>query len=314
MDLKPFANEHSARIIEPSEFQQDSFKTISITIGIDAITGRLKGETTTTIQSYRFDKDKFTVTQSKKWLRDHDITWILFEPAEPKDMKIYKSNETKVKDVDTKKGLVKAFYTVFGNIDSDKDIVEPGASAKTIRERGPEGSDRIKHFKWHDVREVPGRLQELGEDEFGGWFVSKMSNSTLGKDTLIQYQEGIISEHSFGFEIIKEDEDESGINHIREFKLWEVSSLTAWGANPLTRVDFVKDIKDEKELLKAIEIITKHLQVGRFSDELLSNLEQKYTDLTIIYNSLITKEPLKNTQADEPDAIKQFYLNQLIKN
>ncbi|MCH7724419.1 MAG: HK97 family phage prohead protease [Bacteroidetes bacterium] len=314
MDLKPFANEHSARIIEPSEFQQDSFRRINITIGIDAITGRLKGETTTTIQSYRFDKDKFTVIQSKKWLRDHDITWILFEPAEPKDMKIYKSNDTKVKDVDTKKGLVKAFYTVFGNIDSDKDIVEPGASAKTIRERGPEGSDRIKHFKWHDVREVPGRLQELGEDEFGGWFVSKMSNSTLGKDTLIQYQEGIISEHSFGFEIIKEDEDESGINHIREFKLWEVSSLTAWGANSLTRTDYVKDIKDEKELLKAIETITKYLQVGRFSDELLSNLEQKYTDLTIIYNSLITKEPLKNTQADEPDAIKQFYLNQLIKN
>ncbi len=314
MDLKPFANEHSARIIEPSEFQQDSFRTINITIGIDALTGRLKGETTTTIQSYRFDKDKFTVVQSKKWLRDHDITWILFEPAEPKDMKIYKSNEAKVKDVDTKKGLVKAFYTVFGNIDSDKDIVEPGASAKTIRERGPEGSDRIKHFKWHDVREVPGRLQELGEDEFGGWFVSKMSNSTLGKDTLIQYQEGIISEHSFGFQIIKEDEDESGINHIREFKLWEVSSLTAWGANSLTRTDYVKDIKDEKELLKAIETITKHLQVGRFSDELLSNLEQKYTDLTIIYNSLITKEPLKNTQADEPDAIKQFYLNQLIKN
>ena len=314
MDLKPFVNEHSARIVEPSEFQQDSFKTISITIGIDALTGRLKGETTTTIQSYRFDKDKFTVVQSKKWLRDHDITWILFEPAEPKDMNLYKSNDTKVKDVDAKKGIVKAYFAVFGNIDSDGDIIESGAFAKTIKERGPEGSDRIKHFKWHSSRDVPGKLLELGEDEFGGFFVSKLSNTTLGRDTLIEYQEGIITEHSHGFETIKADEDESGINHIRESKLWEVSTLTAWGANSLTRVDYVKDIKDEKELLKAIEIITKHLQVGRFSDELLSNLEQKYTDLTIIYNSLITKEPLKNTQADEPDAIKQFYLNQLIKN
>ena len=313
MDLKPFANEHSARIIEPSKFQQDTFRTISITTGIDAVTGRLKGETSTTIQSYRFDREKFTVAQSKKWLRDHDITWILFEPAEPKEMeKLFKSNEAKVKDVDTKKGLVKAFYTVFGNIDSDKDIVEPGASAKTIRERGPEGSDRIKHFKWHDVREVPGRLQELGEDEFGGFFVSKMSNSQLGKDTLIQYQEGIISEHSFGFEIIKEDEDEAGINHIREFKLWEVSSLTAWGANPLTRTDLVKDIKDEKELLKAIENITKYLQIGRFSDELLSNLEKQYTDLTTIYNSLITKEPKNTPKAGEPnEAKRQYYLNQI---
>ena len=206
-------------------------------------------------------------------------------------IKQYKSNEAKVKDVDTKKGLVKAYFAVFGNIDSDGDIIEQGAFAKTITERGPEGNGRIKHFKWHSTRDVPGKLQELGEDEFGGWFVSKLSNTTLGKDTLIEYEEGIITEHSHGFEIIKSDTDESNINHIRESKLWEVSSLTAWGANPLTRTEFVKDIKDEKELLKAIENITKYLKVGRFSDELLSRLEKEYSQLTTIYNSLITKEP-----------------------
>lgn len=259
-------------------------------------------------------------------------------------IRLYKSNETKVKDVDSKKGIVKAYFAVFGNIDSDGDIIESGAFAKTIKERGPEGSDRIKHFKWHSSRDVPGKLLELGEDEFGGFFVSKLSNTTLGKDTLIEYEEGIITEHSHGFETIKEDEDESGINHIRESKLWEVSTLTAWGANSLTRVDYVKDIKDEEQLLKAIETITKYLQVGRFSDELLSNLKQKYTDLTIIYNSLITDEPhyvvCKNghkfdynsipesgmgyvlcpqckepctQKAGEPkEAIRQFYLNQLI--
>ncbi len=203
----------------------------------------------------------------------------------------YKSNEAKVKDVDSKQGLVKAYFAVFGNIDSDGDIIEPGSFTKTIKERGPEGSGRIKHFKWHSSRDVPGRIQELGEDEFGGWFISKLSNTTLGKDTLIEYEEGIITEHSHGFEIIKEDHDESGINHIRESKLWEVSSLTAWGANPLTRVDFVKDIKDEKTLLEAIEHITKYLTIGRFSDQLLKDLEQKYSQLTTIYNSLITKEP-----------------------
>ena len=129
-------------------------------------------------------------------------------------IRLYKSNETKVKDVDSKKGIVKAFYTVFGNIDSDKDIVEQGASAKTIRERGPEGSDRIKHFKWHSNRDVPGKLLERGEDETGGFFVSKLSNTTLVKDTLIEYEEGIITEHSFGVEIIKEDKYDSGNNHI----------------------------------------------------------------------------------------------------
>lgn len=344
MDSKPFSNEHSARIVDPSKFKQDSFKRINITTGIDAIIGRLKGETTTTTQAYRFDKDKFTVAEAKKWLRDHDITFIRFEPAEPKDMKNYKSNEAKVKDVDSVKGIIKAYFSVFGNIDSDKDIIEPGAAAKTIQERGPEGSDRIKHFKWHNSQHAPGKLLKLGEDETGAWFISKLSKSTLGKDTLIEYEEGIITEHSFGFETIKEDRDEAGINHIREFKLWEVSSLTAWGANSLTRTEWVKDIKDEKELLKAIENITKYLQIGRFSDSLLSNLEQKYTDLTVIYNSLITKEPHYvvckcghkfdynlipesgmgyvdcpkckepcTQSAGEPkEAIRQYYLNQLI--
>lgn len=222
---------------------------------------------------------------------------------------LYKSNGAIVKDVDSKKGLIKAYYSVFGNIDSDKDIIEPGAGAKTIQERGPKGSDRIKHFKWHSRWEAPGRLQELDEDEFGSWFISKLSKSTLGKDTLIEYEEGIISEHSFGFETIKEDRDDSGINHIREYKLWEVSSLTAWGANPLTRTEFVKGLKSEKDLLEAIEMITKYLKIGQFSDDLLKNLEQKYTDLTVIYTSLITKEPKFTPKADEPRRL--FYLNKI---
>lgn len=216
-------------------------------------------------------------------------------------MKLYKSCDVAIKDIDAKAGIIKAYFAVFGNIDSDGDIIESGAFAKSIKERGPGGSNRIKHFKWHSMRDVPGRLQELGEDEFGAWFISKLSKSTLGRDTLIEYDEGIITEHSHGFETIKHDEDESGINHIRESKLWEVSTLTAWGANPLTRVDFVKDIKTETELIKAIEKITKYLKVGRFSDELLRDLEQKYTDLTVSYNSLIEKEPFQNTPINEPN-------------
>ena len=214
---------------------------------------------------------------------------------------LYKSCDVAAKDVDTEKGTIKAYYSVIGNIDSDRDITEPGAGLKTIQERGPKGSNRIKHFKWHDRRFVPGVPQELGEDEFGAWFVSKLSKSTLGKDTLIEYDEGIITEHSFGFEIIKDSVDESGIRHIKEYRLWEVSSLTAWGANPLTRTEWVKDIKEPKELLEAIENITKYLKVGSFSDEYLSKLEQKYTELTTIYNSLTTKEPKPSTQkAGEP--------------
>jgi hypothetical protein len=77
----PYPSEHSARVKEPGRFQQDTFRRVNITDGIDAIMGRLKGETTMTIQTYRFDKKKFTPAQAKKWLVDHKISPISFEAA-----------------------------------------------------------------------------------------------------------------------------------------------------------------------------------------------------------------------------------------
>ena len=86
-----------------------------------------------------------------------------------------------VKDLDAKKGIVKAYFAVFGNVDSDNDIIEPGAFAKSIRERGPDGTGRIKHLKYHDTRQAPGKIMELGEDGFGGWFISQLAKNSEGE-------------------------------------------------------------------------------------------------------------------------------------
>ena len=300
MFIKPFANEHSARIVNPSRFQPESFRRQNITKGIDIILARLKGETTLSTQAYRFQKDQFTVAESKKWLRDRDIKWILFEPATGKMLKLFKINDHPghVKDVDTEKGVIKAYFAVFGNVDSDNDIIEPGAFSKSIAERGPKGIGRIKHLKFHDTRLAPGKILELGEDEFGGFFVSKISQSTLGKDTLIEYQEEIITEHSHGYEVIKSHRDESRINHITESKLWEASTLAAWGANHLTRTDYVKSLESEEEFLKALKGITDRLKIGSFSDDYLEQLEKAYAEMSAAYKSLTSNEPNKNTQKD----------------
>ncbi len=217
--------------------------------------------------------------------------------------KLYKSNEAPghVKDVDTVKGVVQAYFAVFGNEDSDGDIIEQGAFAKSISERGPEGIGRIKHLKHHDTRLAPGKILNLREDEFGGLFESQLSKSTLGKDTLIEYQEGIITEHSHGFEVINSHRDESQINHITESKLWEVSTLSAWGANHLTRTESVKDLQSEAGLLKAIKNITDRLKIGSFSDGYLERFEKEYTALAAIYESLTSKEPVNTLKDDKPN-------------
>ena len=195
-----------------------------------------------------------------------------------------------VKDVDSKKGIIKAYYSVFGNIDSDGDIVDHGAGKATIAENGPKGNKRVKHFKWHDPRFAPGRIKELGEDKFGGFFVSTLSKSTLGRDTLIEYKEKIITEHSFGFETTKENTDSTGTNHIQEYTLWEVSSLTAWGANPLTRTESVKNIKSVDQCIAEMKRLTSYLKVGEFSDGFLEKLEKEYAALSVVYKSLTTTE------------------------
>jgi len=65
----------------PSAFEPKSFRRISITSGVSAIIGRLKGQSSTTTQSYRFDKSRFTAAQARAWLKSHDVKTILFEPA-----------------------------------------------------------------------------------------------------------------------------------------------------------------------------------------------------------------------------------------
>jgi len=77
----PYPNEHSARVKDPGAFEPDSFRRKTLSPGVAAIMGRLKGETTMTVQAYRFAKAKFTAEQAKAWLKEHDVKGGTFEAA-----------------------------------------------------------------------------------------------------------------------------------------------------------------------------------------------------------------------------------------
>lgn len=63
------------RVKDPGGFQEDSFRTISIDKdrGIQAVIGRLEGETTTTVQAYIFNKEKgnWTIASARAWVKEH---------------------------------------------------------------------------------------------------------------------------------------------------------------------------------------------------------------------------------------------------
>lgn len=75
----PMPGEHSARIHDPGKYDEIKRKNGEFGPGIDCIYGIKDGKAE--IQAIRFDKEKFTPAEAKKWLKDHNYDPIEFEPA-----------------------------------------------------------------------------------------------------------------------------------------------------------------------------------------------------------------------------------------
>lgn len=185
-------------------------------------------------------------------------------------MKYYeiKSIPVKVEDIDKESRIVKGMFASYGTLDADGDIFSPGVFGKSISENGPASAKpRIKHlFNHWDAVGVP---QELTETASGLVFVSKIGRHTLGNDVLMMYEDGIITEHSIGFQTLREQKETAG-NLIIEAKMWEGSSLDKWGANMNTPV-----LKGEtvEQLIARLGRMQKALRDGTYTDETFIELE-----------------------------------------
>ena len=89
----PYPNYHSARIQDPDNFEK--LRTKKIADGVLLIVGRLTGETKTSTQAYRFDKESFTATEAKAWLKKHKIKYTSFEAAKKTTSSIFSSIDAK---------------------------------------------------------------------------------------------------------------------------------------------------------------------------------------------------------------------------
>ena len=221
-----------------------------------------------------------------------------------------------IKGIDFKNRIVEGYFASFGTLDSDNDIFVKGAFAKSIAENGPESSSkRIKHLynHWDSV----GVLQELKEDDKGLYYKSFIGNHTLGNDVLNMYQDGIISEHSVGFQTIQfeqsKDSKGSDLRYLKEVKLWEGSSLDKWGANMNTPV--LKSVNEfnewSKHWEKRFDALTKALRNRtNYTDETYDNFEFQILQLKEAFQFALKQvEPLANTQKDEP----QTNTNKVVK-
>lgn len=161
----------------------------------------------------------------------------------------YKTISFKADDYDEEQGIFSGYGAVFGNVDSGGDIIEPGAFTKTIAE----GWERVKILALHNDSWLPiGKPIELREDSNGLYIKAKVSDTSMGRDIKVLLKDGVLNELSIGYDPVAFDYDkDTGIRHLREIKLWEVSVVT-WAMNPEATISDYKSARDVADSVGAI--------------------------------------------------------------
>ena len=211
-----------------------------------------------------------------------------------------------LKDIDGKKGIVTGYFADFNSTDSDGDIIMPGAFDKTIKATGP-GSPkpRIKHLMNHNIAQPLGVIQSLREDVKGLYYESKIGSHSLGTDFIKMAESGLITEHSIGYRTMKSNQikEGEGARQLLEVKLYEGSSLTAWGANENTPLTGIKGL-NQTELNKIInraEAIEKFARDSDATDETIEMLLLYSKQLLqVISDSVLSPE--RNEDLKESDS------------
>jgi len=181
------------------------------------------------------------------------------------------------------------YASTFGNVDEVGDIIERGAFKKSIKERGPSGSNQIKVLWQHN--EPLGIPMKMYEDENGLYVEGKVSKTRLGDEALELMKDGVVDKMSIGFSIPKgkmEYDEKSGVRKIKEVKLFEFSPVT-FPANEQASITGMKSLEGKLALLQnGVEL----------SEEELAELKALYTRL----DALLKSEPQSTQATSEPQA------------
>lgn len=134
-------------------------------------------------------------------------------------------------------GLFSGYGSVFGVIDSYKEVVAPGAFAESLSQRTPA-------LLWqHRSGEPIGVYSALREDQTGLYVEGKLALKTArGAEAYELLKMGAISGLSIGFVTRDDSYDRvTGIRTLKKVDLWEISLVT-FPANDAARVSGVKSI------------------------------------------------------------------------
>ena len=189
---------------------------------------------------------------------------------------------------------------------ADGDISAEKSYTKTIKE----SFGRVRWFLNHDNKILLGVPIEAQETKNylkvrGQLNLQKEVSRDVYEDYKLYAQYGKSLEHSVMVQAVKRDENNKKV--VLEWKWWEYSTLTNWGANSETPMLGIKSIKAIDDAINWLEIA---LKKGNYTDERAIKMDQHLSKL----RSLIDAEPEPSTSPIEPNAetiniIKNFKIN-----
>lgn len=207
---------------------------------------------------------------------------------------MYKGLITEIKDID-EKGIVTVAANAFGNIDAQRDISHPGSFQKTL----VENFARLKWFLNHNPtillgvplegKEINTYLQIRGQLN-----LKKEISRDVYEDYKLYAEHGKTLEHSIGVDPVKK-EQKGDVRHVYEWKLWEYSTLTSWGANEDTPLLGIKSVHD---IASSIDWLELKLRKGNFTDAKFIEIEKQLAKLRSL-----TTQPGQTTDEVQPNEV-----------
>ncbi len=226
-------------------------------------------------------------------------------------MMLYKASPMgELLDADDKSGIVKGYGSVFGNKDSDGDIITKGAYTKTIKENG----DRVRYLYQHNMDWPLGKMLSLYEDEKGLVFEAEIPQTRLGKDVMQLIKAGVVTENSVGILPINKAMV-NGVREIREVKLFEISAVTL-AANDQALILDVKGNMDVEKIANKYDNLAKLIRKGDISDELGYAIEAELYKLKSLFVNATepsVEDTLPETKNEDVSEVLKYLYNSLKK-
>lgn len=193
-------------------------------------------------------------------------------------------------------GVFEGFGSVFGNVDSYKEIVAPGAFTETLSAWKAAG--RLPPVLWqHRSGEPIGPYLEMEEQPVGLWVKGQLlvNDVQRAKEARALMKSKTVNGLSIGF-VTREDSYDrvTGIRTLKKVDLWEVSVVT-FPANPAAQISSVKSAIDAIETLADAETFLR--DVGRLSKSSAAGL--------------IARIKAASEGRGEPDDTEQLHAQQL---